>query len=125
MKIGILVDGQAEFHSFPLVIPKIRTDNTVINPLYCDMQPFSTPEQIAHVAASRAAILLGRGGSLIVIVLDKEARPDCTPDVAARIQRAFASRLAAEDRSIAASVVVKDSTFENWLVADPAVDSRS
>ena len=47
VRIGILVDGQAEYHTIPLTLQRIKTNAAWVGVLYCDIQPLSTPAQIA------------------------------------------------------------------------------
>jgi hypothetical protein len=119
MKVGILVDGQAEYRGLPLLIPRITTSSTILKPLYCDMQPFAPPGYIAYVAMKRSHILVGKGASLIILLIDKETRPDCIPQISQEIESQFSSRLTSCYPSVRSSVIVKNATFENWLVADP------
>ena len=120
MRIGFLVDGQAERKGLPKIIPRVRSSATILrNPLFCDMQPFAPPAQIAHVAAKRFGILLAKGVSKIVVLIDKERRPHCTPRIACDIESEMRKRLAKIDPRAQLSVVLKVTMFENWLVADP------
>jgi hypothetical protein len=119
MKIGILVDGQAEFHSLPLFLDRVDTQAQILKPLYCDMQPFASYQQIAYVAMKRVSILLQKGVSKVVVLIDKEQRGDCAPLMANSIEEELEGRLRQTDWNGQVSVVVKVDAFENWLVADP------
>lgn len=124
MKIGILVDGQAEFHGLRLLLPRLNTDAEILSPLYCDVQPFASPAQIAHVAVKRIPILTSKGACEVVVLIDKETRPDCTPHIASEIERELNKRLPSATPDVSARVVVKVRSFENWLVADPRAFSE-
>lgn len=115
MKIGLLVEGEAEFHALPELLPRLVTRHKVLNPLLCPMQPTATPAQIAHVAAKRFPILLSRGVGLIVLLIDKETRPECSGELAQQIEREAQGRLKVAN----VRVVLKVTKLENWLVADP------
>jgi hypothetical protein len=119
MKIGVLVDGQAEYYSLPLMLERVSTRATVLKPLYCDMQPFASPAQIAHRAMKTIPIFLRRGVSRVVVLIDKETRQDCTPCIAREIEQELAKRLSQLAPDVHVCVVLKVSSFENWLVADP------
>lgn len=118
MTIGLLVDGQAEYHGLPLILPRVETSARVIKPLYCDLQPFATPEQIAHVAMKNMQILIQRGATEVIVLIDRETRPECPSMLASSVSTALKSRLLSITSRIKVVVVIKVSTFENWLVAD-------
>jgi hypothetical protein len=120
MRIGILVDGQSEYQSLHHVIGRIDTQLEIIKrPLVCDLQPLSTPAQIAYVAAKASPILMSRGATAIVLLIDRERRSECVPLLSGEIEREFSKRLSHTCAGIVGRVVVKDRAFENWLVADP------
>ena len=114
MKIGIITDGQGEPAALDKLRPKLDSTATVLRPLYADMQPKAAPGQIARKAVSRVRILENKGVDRIIVIIDREDHADCAPDIATRIEGAFRKL---GHRGI--QVVVKDRTFENWLIADP------
>jgi hypothetical protein len=115
MKIGLLVEGDAEYHALPNLLPRLSSPHVILNPLLCPMQPLDTPAQIAHVAAKRLPILLAKGVDLVVLLIDKEKRTECSGELAQQIEREARSRFGAAD----VRVVLKVTKLENWLVADP------
>jgi hypothetical protein len=118
MKIGLLVDGRAEYAALPHLLERIVSPHTILrNPLLCDIQPFASPAQIAHVASKSFPILLHRGADRILILIDKETRQDCTAELAAAVEKEANSRLGRPD--VMAKVIFKVKMFENWFVADP------
>jgi len=117
MKIGLLVDGQAEYRAFPHLLPRLGSPHQILQPLFCDIQPFAPPAQMALAASKRFPILLSKGADLIVILVDKETRQDCTVELAQAVEREAKARL--EAPAVELCVVLKVSMFENWLVADP------
>jgi hypothetical protein len=119
MKIGLLVDGKAEFYGLPHLLPRLGSPHVILSPLLCDIQPYASPAQIALAASKRFAILLPKGVTLIVILLDKERRQECTGELVLAIEREARARLAALKSPAAVRVVFKVPMFENWLVADP------
>jgi hypothetical protein len=120
MKIGLLVDGRAEYQGLPHLLERLRTEHTILQqPLLCDIQPFASPMQMALAASKKFPILLHKEVDSIIILVDKETRPDCTVELAKDIEREAARRLAKLNPGIWLHVVLKVTTFENWLVADP------
>ena len=114
MKIGIVVDGDAESQALRLLTKRIDIEDVqLLAPAYANMQPKSAPGQIAQSAKSRIDILLARKANKIVVLVDREDRDECPPAFARQIKQAFA-QLGYDD----ITVVVKNRTFENWLIAD-------
>ena len=118
MKIGLIVEGDAEYHALPNLLPRVASPHTILRqPLRCPVQPLSPPALIAHVAATKSfPILIAKGVDLIVLVIDKETRPECTIELVQEIEREARSRL---DKKVDLRVVLKVTKLENWLVADP------
>lgn len=119
MKIGLLVDGRAEYYGLPQILPRLGSPHQVLSPLVCDIQPFASPAQMALAASKKFQILLARGAESIVILMDKETRPDCTVELVRAVEREARIRLEQISTAIDLQVVLKVSMFENWLVADP------
>src|ERR1700681_2670849 len=119
MKIGLLVDGRGEDYGFPYVLPRLGSPHQVLAPLVCDIQPFATPGQMALAASKKFPILLSKGVEAIVVIIDKETRPDCTGELAQAVEREAKTRLADLSSSVRFEGVFKGSKLENWLVADP------
>jgi len=114
LKIGIVVDGDAESQALKLLTRRIEIEGVqLLNPAYANMQPKSPPGRIARAAVKTVAILRARGATLIVVLIDREDRQECPPEFANQLKRAFA-KLGYDD----IHVVVKNRTFENWLIAD-------
>lgn len=120
MKIGVLVDGDAEFYALPHVLPRLGSPHQILKPLRCDIQPFASPAQMALAASKRFSILLAKGAESIVILIDKETRPDCTVELVQAVEREARARLRDFSSTVVLQVVFKVSMFENWLAADPA-----
>lgn len=120
MRIGLLVDGRAEYEALPHLLERLHTGNTILQrPLLCDIQPHASPAQMALAASKKFPILLDRGADLIVILIDKETRQDCTGELVRAVEREASERLSRLDPEARAQVVFKVSCLENWLAADP------
>ncbi len=114
MKIGIVVDGDAESQALRLLTERIDIEDVqLLAPAYANMQPKSAPGQIAQSAKSRIDIFLARKADKIVVLIDREDREECPPEFARQLEQAF-KRLGYDD----IPVVIKNRTFENWLIAD-------
>lgn len=125
MKIGLLVDGQAEYRALPHLLSRLGAPHQVLEPpLFCDIQPFASPAQMALAASKRFSTLLAKRADLIVILIDKETRPDCTVELVQAVEREARRRLKDLSSTVDLQVVFKVAMFENWLVADPQALAR-
>jgi hypothetical protein len=120
MKIGVIVDGRAEYSSLGVVLQKINTTAEIISqPIKCDIQPYSTAGQIAHVVVKKGlGTLVHRGAEKIVVLVDKENRRDCTIEFVQSIEDEIARRKPVPFAKVEVRVVLKICTYENWLIAD-------
>lgn len=120
MKIGVLVEGDAEFHALPNLWPRLGSPHQILGPLKCGIQPFANPAQMALMASKKFPILLFSWKvDAIVILIDKETRQDCTGELVQAVERQCRERLAALSKTVSLSVVFKVSKFENWTASDP------
>ena len=115
MKVGIVVEGNAESQALKVLTRRIKIDGVqFLAPAYADMQPKSAPGQIAGKAIKKVKIQRDRGADLIIVLIDREENSQkCPPEFANQIKHAF-TKLGYND----IRVVIKNRTFENWLIAD-------
>jgi hypothetical protein len=117
-KIGIIVDGQAEYRSLPELMGKIQTPYAILNPIYADIQPFAPPGQIAQSIRKKLPILKAQNAKNVIVLIDRETRTECPGEFANSIM----NRLQVPCANLGftnLTVVIKDKTFENWLLSDP------
>ncbi len=119
MKIGLIVDGQAEFRSLPQLYKRLNTPHQLLTPLYADIQPFAPLLQIARTVQAKAPIFAGKGAELIIILVDRETRRIC-PGQWARDLAVALNNSRGNGIGYRFAVVVKNSCYENWLISDPA-----
>jgi hypothetical protein len=124
LKIGLIVDGEAEFRSLPRILSRISTTNTLINPLYADIQPYASVPQIVGVIKKKLNILSAKRVELALILVDLENKPDCPGDWAGQIEQACIKDCAHSGISRFA-VVIKKTCYENWLIADTTAFDKS
>jgi len=115
VRLGILVDGEAEFRSLPLIVPKLSSPHTIVGVFRADIQPKSSTGQIVHAINKRRPILELRRADAFLILVDREDRPECAGTWASEILRGVNS---ANGTPACSGVVVKNRTFENWLLGD-------
>ncbi len=117
MKIGIIVDGDAESQALKLLTQRIAiSDAQILDPLYANIQPKSAPGQIVKSVKPKLDILIARQVSKIVVLIDREDQPECPSELAQGIENAF--------RKLGHSnvhVAIKNRRFENWLISDTKV----
>ncbi|QWV94885.1 DUF4276 family protein [Geomonas oryzisoli] len=114
MKIGIIVDGQAESQALRFIVDKIKIAGTqIVAPLYSDLQPRATPHQIVRSACGKIEILNAKNVDQIVLLIDLDDRRECHVAFADSINKAISDMKLPN-----ITAVVKNKCFENWLIAD-------
>lgn len=121
MRIGIIVDGAAESQALKLLTRRIEIPEVeLLDPIFSNMQPKSTPAQIARSAKAQVGVLVNaRKADTIIVLIDREDRGECPPEFAEAIESAF-KHLDCPNVKVA----IKDKKFENWLVSDVTVFRR-
>lgn len=117
MRIGLIVDGQAEFRSFPHLLGRIDCPHTIVKTLYTDIQPFAPAQQIAERVKKKLPIMVAKRANKVIVLLDREDRNVCPGDWAGQIQLALSTACAGVSVDSFA-VVIKNHCYENWLVGD-------
>jgi hypothetical protein len=117
MRIGMLVDGQAEFRAMPLLIPRIDSPHTLLSPLYADIQPNAPISQVVGAVRCKLPILAAHRADALVVLVDREQRPDCPGELAAAVEQELLE-CCTQAGVGTVGVVIKNRMFENWLVAD-------
>lgn len=113
-RIGIIVEGNGEVPAFKRLIPKLISPSGILGqPLRADLQPKSTPAQVAASAKAAISYFCRRNADLIVVLIDCEDHPSASA-FSTTLRHAFAKLYP----HIKVEVVVKNSCIENWLVAD-------
>ncbi len=114
MKIGIIVDGDAESQALFNLTQNISISGVqILRPIYTDIQPKASAEQIAKKALDRINFLLSKGADRIIVLIDREDAQDCPTDLKNGLECGFVKIGCGE-----ISVVIKNRKFENWLVSD-------
>ena len=115
MKIGIVVDGLGEFKSLPEICARLclRQGDQLLAPVHARLQPKSAPGRIAESVLKKLDLLRKRGADVVLLLIDREDRAECAPELAQAIEAVFVAM------SQQVRVVVKNRKFENWLIADP------
>jgi hypothetical protein len=117
MKIGIIVEGDSEHACLPTLLGRSSTDCQILKVLRAKVDPLAPPAVIARGIKPELSILASKGAHCVVTVLDYERGTDCVPDRARKIQNAILDAHVASGVA-QFEVVLKNSKFENWLVAD-------
>lgn len=121
MKVGLIVDGDAEFASLPHVLPRIDSKHEVLpRVLKAAVHPLGGPGKVARAVMPAIRIFVAnRGVRQVVILLDREQQTECCGAIAGEIAQAVSRLCENEGLRVEVSVVLKDRTYENWLLSDP------
>jgi hypothetical protein len=120
MKVGFIVDGDAEFASLPHVLRRIDSKHEVLpRVLKAPVHPLGGPGKIARAVMPAVHLFVTKGVRHVVIILDREHQTECCGAIAAEITQAVSTRCKNEGLGVEVSVVLKDRAYENWLVSDP------
>lgn len=118
MRIGYLCDGDAEIETIGGVLRKTESPHTLVGPIKTALQIDTRVENVASAARKGVVQLKALGAAALVVLLDREQTPDCAPALATRICAALRAEYAEQFTRI--EVVIKDRTYENWLIGDAA-----
>ena len=117
MRIGIIVEGDAEYGSLGAVLRRVNTPHTILSPLLARSHPMATPAQIARCVATRFPVLEDDGAELVLVIIDHETRDACPGEWAQQLTNALRALLPPRWNP-QLEVVIKKPKFESWLVAD-------
>jgi len=121
--IGVIVEGDTEYHSLPLLYRKGMVDNCP------PIKPINLHGVGSHRDAGGIAKLILpkviqhrlQGRERVIVCIDREQRELCAPALAHSIRSALVSELDKKGRSPGdLHVVVADRCFEAWILADAA-----
>jgi len=120
MKIAIVSEGIAEYHSIPLVLRRCsHITNSILDPLKCDFHPNATYAHIAKVIIKKTqGKLIRESVDLLVVLIDREKRQDSCCFIASNLKSELLDQTRANGLQISVEVVVKDRMFEDWLISD-------
>jgi len=114
MRVGFIVDGEAEYRALPGVYERLGVTATLLAPLKSDIQPLAPLRQIIGAVRIPLRIMRARGADLVIVLIDRETRDECAGAIASSIESALV-----QSCPLRISVVIKNRRFENWLLADP------
>lgn len=117
MRVGFIVDGEAEYRALPSIYERLGVSATLLAPLKSDIQPLAPIRQIVGALKVPLKIMRARGADLVIVLVDRESRNEC----AGKLAGDLSSILAQSCSPPQIAVVIKDRRFENWLVSDPDV----
>jgi len=117
VKVGLVVDGDSELFALPILLRSIKGAHRVVKTVKADIQPYSKPQNIARKVMRQLPLLRELGVQIVVVLLDRENNAACCGQWSAEIRDAVIS-LAKDFGFLEFRVVLKNRTFENWLIAD-------
>ncbi len=116
MRIGVIVDGQSEFVALREIFPLLAQDagNVIIGPVKADIQPKAPTGVIARACIGSVSVLRSRNVDSVIVLFDREDRPECPGQLAEMVRENLERQV-----GLSVHVVIKDRSFENWLISDP------
>ena len=114
MRLGLIVDGESEFKALPRLYESFvaETGNVILRPVLAKVSPKAPFPVIARGCTPAVRQLEGRPVTHVLVVLDREDRRECAPEIAGELRVAIGSTA-----QVPIDIVVKNRQFENWLVA--------
>lgn len=121
-RLGLVVEGESEYFAIPILLQKAGASpgQKVVFRGQGTQSPIPILVQKRLLPATRALTL--RSHSKVLVVIDREDRPDCPGDFAQRVCSELVRQLESTygyRGTPPIVVVVADRTLENWLIADP------
>ncbi|MDW4908742.1 DUF4276 family protein [Streptomyces sp. ADMS] len=115
-RIGVVTEGESEVKGLPEIYPALeeRVGSQLLRPIRSSVDPLSPIPVLTKGLRTGIQLSLARNAQLVVVLLDRENSETCAGARAADIER----RLREEVDDVV-RVVIKDRTFENWLIASP------
>ncbi|MCX5014123.1 DUF4276 family protein [Streptomyces sp. NBC_00555] len=115
-KVGVVTEGESEVRGLPMIYPQLeqRLDLQILRPIRAAVDPLAPVAVLARGARTGIQMAFARGAQLVVFLVDREMTQTAASVRAAEIEAKLRSDI--DDRI---RVVVKDRSFENWLIASP------
>jgi hypothetical protein len=116
VRVGLIVDGDSEFRCLPEILSRLEGCNELVKTLRAKVDPLAADAVIARSVRNELAILASKRVDIAVLLLDYEEGADCPGARAQRIENAIRANCGGLVGQL--FVVIKNTKFENWLVAD-------
>ncbi|GAA4599088.1 hypothetical protein GCM10023194_78210 [Planotetraspora phitsanulokensis] len=117
LKVGIVVEGESEIAGLPKLYTQLgqRTGKQFLRPLRATADPCAPIPVLVQALRDRVRLAIAKGADMVVILLDREQQNHSASARARAIENAIAPNF-----SVSVRVVLKDRTFENWLISCPS-----
>lgn len=116
MKAVVATEGMGEYKLLPELFHRAGIDGLVTCMLKVDCQPDGSAYHVAKSCSPALKIARLKGVDLFVLIIDRENQQTVPGSLAVAVCAAIQ---AIDAWPFEVSVVYKDRTFENWLIADP------
>jgi len=129
MKIEIIGEGQTEYYCLPTLVSKFSHTIVGVHHLHGIGVQFDWEKAICvkvypYVRAFAKRNAVNRPDKVIVVI-DRETRMQCCPELSERATRCLHRLLRKENLIIPVCVVIPNRIFESWLFADPKLLDNS
>jgi hypothetical protein len=116
MKIACIGEGPTEYTCLPTILG--RLGHVVVGTLTCNGCPENWEQAIRQKVTPRVFGLAEKEPDKVLVVLDREDRSECCPDLARSALNLISEALRLRNVTCSVAVIVADRTFESILFAD-------
>lgn len=119
MRVAFITEGTGEFQGFPRLRAQFqqRAGVVMLPPMLLKVPPEAPQGRIARECKVLVKLAISNSADLVVVIIDREGRNLSPKRIAADLENELARHCSVGPEL---RVVVKDRTFENWLIADLA-----
>jgi hypothetical protein len=116
MLVGTVVEGDTEYYCLPKLLAKLGHES--LRPLSINGSSGHWPELVRQRVVPRVRSLKLKNPGKILVVLDRETRPECSPELARQALDLIMVETAHEGACCPIAVIIADRYFECVLFAD-------
>lgn len=118
--LGIVVEGFSEYYAVPVLLKTLDVRNATPAVFHGQSDEMNATA-LSHRMLPEVRAQLRKGIRKLLIILDRESRATCAPNLAASVRDEVLQRLSENAVAIRCTIAVvcADRKLENWLLADP------
>ncbi|MGA2030216.1 MAG: hypothetical protein ABSG87_09105 [Verrucomicrobiota bacterium] len=129
MKIGIIGEGQTEFYCLPTLVAKFNHTIVGVHHLHGVGATHAWDKVVClkfypYVRAFAKKSSVNKPDNVLIVV-DRETRPQCCPELADQAVARLQSLRGADGLMMPVAVVIPNPKFECWLLANPQILDNS
>lgn len=116
MRIGCIVEGDTEYYCTPKLLG--RLGHVVLTPLSIHGSSGNWEQLLLRKVVPRIRALALKAPDKIIIMLDREDRPDCTAELARQATQVISHEITNFKITCSIAIIIADKYFECLLFAD-------